>query len=96
MQGSWGYFAMKFRLVWVGSDDGGVGRPRLREDNAALADSAPRSGYEQRNSIMLRRERLQNGRLRYTSVLQESGLLASFDRGRQMVQVRRTIEGGAR
>ena len=58
---------MKFRLVWVGSDDDGGGKPRLREDTATAHD-APRSGYEQRDGAMLRRERLQNGRLRFTQL----------------------------
>jgi hypothetical protein len=66
MPDGWGYFPMKFRLVWVGSDDEGVVKPRLQEGSTAVADSTSRSGYEQRDGIMLRRERLQNGRLRYT------------------------------
>jgi hypothetical protein len=57
---------MKFRLVWVGSDDDGSEQPRPREGTAALADSTPRSPYEQRDGAMFRRERLQNGRIRYT------------------------------
>ena len=59
-------FPMKFRLVWVGSDDDGGKQPRAREGTAALADETPRSSYEQRNGAMLRRERLQSGRVRYT------------------------------
>jgi hypothetical protein len=55
---------MKFRFVWVGSDDDGSGRPCLRED----ADYTPRSGYEQRDGAMFRRERLQNRRLRFTQL----------------------------
>jgi hypothetical protein len=57
---------MKFRLVWVGSDDDGSEQPRPREGTAALADPTPRSPYEQRDGAMFRRERLQNGRIRYT------------------------------
>jgi Domain of unknown function (DUF927) len=57
---------MKFRLVWMGSEDDGDKQPQLRRDIAGTADSTPRPGYEQRDGIMLRRERLQNGRLRYT------------------------------
>ncbi len=56
---------MKFRLVWIGSEDDGGGQPR-RED--AHADHTPRSGYEQRDGAMFRRERLQNGRLRFTQL----------------------------
>ena len=56
---------MKLRLVWVGSDDDGSGKPHGR-DTAALPDYTPRSGYEQRDGAMLRRARLHNGRLRYT------------------------------
>src|SRR5271154_439593 len=59
---------MKFRLVWVGSDDDESWQARRREDTAALADSTPKSGYEQREGAMLRRERLQNGRPRYTQL----------------------------
>src|ERR1019366_5438673 len=66
LQGRWNCFPMKFRLVWVGSDDDGGGPPRLREKTAAPADYTPKSTYEQRDGVMLRRERLQNGRLRYT------------------------------
>ena len=57
---------MKFRLVWMGSDDEGGGQRRLRENTASLPDYTPRSVYEERDGAMLRRERLQNGRLRYT------------------------------
>jgi hypothetical protein len=57
---------MKFRLVWMGSEDDGGGHSRPWEDTATLPDNTPRSGYEQRDGAMLRRERLQNGRLRYT------------------------------
>ncbi len=57
---------MKFRLVWVGSDDEEGGQRRLPENSAILSDHTPRSGYEQREGVMLRRERLQNGRLKYT------------------------------
>ena len=56
---------MKFQLVWIGSEDDGGGQPR-RED--AHADHTPRSGYEQRDGAMFRRERLQNGRLRFTQL----------------------------
>lgn len=56
---------MKFRLVWMGSEDDGNGQPRPREDTAH-AEHTPRWGYEQQDGAMVRRERLQNGRLRYT------------------------------
>ena len=59
---------MKFRLVWVGSDDDGGGVPRLRESPATLSDHTPRSGYEQRDGALFRRERLQNGRSRFTQL----------------------------
>ena len=63
---------MKFRLVWMGSEDDRDKQPQLRRDSDAIADSTPRSGYEQRDGIMLRRERMQNGGLRCTSVLQRA------------------------
>ena len=59
---------MKFRLVWVGPDDDSGRQPRLREDAASLPDHTPRFGYEQRDGAMFRRERLQNGRLRFTQL----------------------------
>jgi hypothetical protein len=57
---------MKFRLVWVGSEKEGSEQPSPQEDTPAPADGTPRSGYEQRDGLMLRRQRLQNGRVRYT------------------------------
>ena len=60
-------FPMKFRLVWVGSDDDRSKQPGPRE-GSALPDAAPRSGYEQQKGVMLRRERMQNGRVRYTAL----------------------------
>jgi hypothetical protein len=59
---------MKFRLVWMGSDDNGGEQPRLRGDAAAHADYTPKSGYEQRDGAIFRRERLQSGRLRFTQL----------------------------
>jgi hypothetical protein len=61
-------FPVKFRLVWIGSGDNKIEQPRPPENSTGLADVAPRSGYEQRNGVMFRRERLQNGHLRYTSL----------------------------
>lgn len=61
-------FPMKFRLVWVGSDDDRSKQSGPREGVAALADAALRSGYEQQKGVMLRRERMQNGRVRYTAL----------------------------
>ncbi len=55
---------MKFRLVWVGSDDEGRSQPR--REGSTLPDYAQRSVYKQRDGALVRRERLQNGRLRYT------------------------------
>ena len=77
---------MKFRLVWVGSDDDAGGQPRLREDTATLPDHAPRSGYEQRDGAMFRRERLQNGRLRFTQLTNFTARIVGdivFDDGEQ-------------
>jgi hypothetical protein len=57
---------VKFRLVWMGSDDDGGEQPRLREGFTAVDKYTPRSAYEQRGGAMLRRERLQNGSLKFT------------------------------
>ena len=59
---------MKFRLVWVGSDDDGGGQHRLPEDPNAVRDDKPHSASEQRDGAVFRRERLKNGRLRLTQL----------------------------
>ena len=58
----------KFRLIWVGSDDDKREQPSPRKGTAALGNAAPRSGYEQQKGVMLRRERMQNGRVKYTAL----------------------------
>jgi hypothetical protein len=57
---------MKFRLVWMGADDDGDKQPQLQKQSAVRDNHTPRSGYEKRDGGLLRRERLQSGRLKYT------------------------------
>ncbi len=60
---------MKFRLIWVGSDDDrGREKPGLWESPVTPPQGTPRSGYELRDGAMFRRERLQSGRLRFTQL----------------------------
>ncbi len=57
---------MKFRLVWMGSEDDGDGQPRLRESATTDPSDTFRSEYGQRDGMMFRRTRSQSGRLRFT------------------------------
>ena len=58
----------KFRLVWVGSDDDRSNQSGPQEGSVVLPNAAPRSGYELQKGVMLRREQMLNGRVRYTAL----------------------------
>lgn len=54
---------MKFRLVWVGSDDDPDANPPANPEAAVIADGQPGgTSYELRGAEMVRSERLNNGR----------------------------------
>jgi hypothetical protein len=59
---------MNFRMVWIGSDDDSDGDP-VGDGTPAIPDgvSAP-GGYEQRGTEMIRKERLENGRVKFTTL----------------------------
>jgi hypothetical protein len=60
---------MNFGLVWMGPDDDSDELPGVREGSAAMPHHA--SGavrYEKRGTGMVRREHLDNGRVKFTAV----------------------------
>ena len=60
---------MNFRLVWVGSDENPDKHPKWVQGMVAPPDSRVASvRYEQRGREMVRRQRLQDGRLKFTAL----------------------------
>ena len=56
---------MNFRMVWIGSDDDPDGSPS-RDGTTAIPDRTSGVGYEQQGTELVRRERLENGRVKFT------------------------------
>ena len=59
---------MKFRMIWVGSEDEPDQQPAVAEGTAAASDGRGRTRYEQRGTEMIRREPLGNGRVKFIPV----------------------------
>ena len=70
---------MNFRLVWVGADDDPDGQQlRAREASTNAGGRASRElSYELRGKRMVRRERLENGRVKCTPVANFSARIVS-------------------
>lgn len=61
--------AMNFRLVWVGPDDDSDKTQLAQENRAALSAPVGRAtSYEVREGEMVRRQKLGNGRWKFTSL----------------------------
>jgi hypothetical protein len=69
---------MNFRLIWVGPDDDSNGQPLTGQSSPVARGRASReSSYERRGTQMFRRERLENGRVKYTPVANFSARIVS-------------------
>jgi hypothetical protein len=59
---------MKFRMVWLGSEDDSDRQTSLPEGTVATPAGGGGVQYAQRGTEMVRQERLGNGRLKFTPV----------------------------